>query len=261
MNKILFLTGVLCAATVSLNATVTVLFENAADLSNFDVPSGTVSATADVIVVDASSTPVASVFGGDAIRVYDADTGKRPALNYDASNPFGQPVKISFDVNFASGDSNIMFRIGPTASGVGAKGSTSVGVQLASSGTIVAEGTTNTNFASQFSLGTSFNFAIIYNISASPLDLTSEGGPLLAANTWAMFKDGSQIGGTFAETTGGLDPAQGFAFLSGTSATRVMEVQYDNITIETIGVPEPSTYAAILGFLALLYILRTRKRS
>ena len=260
MNKYCFLAGMLCAAAASLNATVTVLFQDAADLTNFVVPSTTTSATADVIVVDGSSTP-ASVFGGDAIRVYDADTSKRPALNYDASNPFGQPIKISFDVNFASGNSNIMFRIGPAASGVGTKSNTTVGVQLASSGTIVAEGSTNTNFSSQFSLGTSFNFAVIYNNSATPLDLTSEGGPVLAANTWAMFKDGAQIGGTFAETTGGLNPAQGFAFLSGTGSASIMEVQYDNITLETIGVPEPSTYAAILGFLALAIVLRARTRS
>jgi hypothetical protein len=247
------------------SSTPTTIFKDAANLANVTI-SGT-GTNAAVSVVNGSTTP-ATTLDADALRVSDTSSTLLPTINHQTSVALADALKISFDMNVVSLGSNIVFRMGPTASALGGLSSSTFGIQLASTGSVVAEqgltvgsGTNaNVTYSSAFQLNTRFNVTIFFNNSASTLDLTAYSGPAaLAANQWALYVGGTlksdalneRYDQTFGENFG-------FIWRAGTAASGANQnFQLDNIEFTNISaIPEPSSAAAlcglgVLGFAAL----------
>jgi hypothetical protein len=241
----------------------TVLFQNSADLSNFTT-ANTNGSTARILVVNGSTTPV-STLDGDALRFSDTSNTLQPALRHQTSVALSDALKVSFDVKIASVSSNIVFRVGPDASLLGAASSSSFGVQLTNSGTIATEQSpSNVNYTSSYSSATRFNLTMFYNNSDSAIDLTAHNGPAsLGSHKWALYVDGTLKSSALAEKSSQTYGSSfGFAWLSGTSAgANAMDFQLDNIEFTNISaIPEPSSAAALIGSGALGFVAFGRRR-
>lgn len=241
----------------------TILFQDSADLANFTT-ANTNATTARVLVVDGSTTPV-STLDGDALRFSDTATGLLPALRHQTSVELADALKVSFDVKIASVSSNVVFRVGPDASLLGAASSSSFGVQLTNSGTVATEQSpSNVNYTSSFSTTNRFNLTMFYNASDAAIDLTAYNGPAsLGSHKWALYVDGTLKSSALAEKSSQIYGSSfGFAWLSGTGAnTPSMDFQLDNIQYTNISaIPEPSSAAALIGFGVLGFVASGRRR-
>ncbi|MCU0791492.1 MAG: PEP-CTERM sorting domain-containing protein [Opitutaceae bacterium] len=251
-------------------ATTTTIFKDAADLANVTRTTGT---NATITVVNGTSTPVASALDGDALLFSDTSTSVLPTANYQAGFGVADALKISFDVKIASISSNIVFRMGPTASGAAAVSVSTLGVQLTNSGTAVAEqgatvgsGTAaNISYASSYSTVNRFNVTIFFNDSDTEMDLTAYDGPAaLAAKQWALYVDGVSKSASLSERyVHVLDTDFGLTWRAGTSAAgNSINFQLDNLAVTNISaIPEPSTYAALLGLGTLGFATLRRRRA
>lgn len=253
------------AASLNLNADVISAFTNAADLSNFTITNAAGS-NAGTEIVNATTTPQ-SFLDGDAIRMYDGPDDpltNRSTLQYSNATAFTGGVQVSFDIfDLSTGNANL-FRIGGSGANLGAAAQTTLGIQIISSGTIATQTGSNTSFPDAFTPGTRANISVIYNNTAGNLDLSAEGGPNLAAGTWAVLVDGSVL--TSGLSTWSTTDAQDFAFLTGTAGSQSgMNIQYDNIVIRTGSditvVPEPSTMALLAGLSVLGLVCFRRMRA
>jgi hypothetical protein len=256
MRKPLFLTSLLTLFTSVASATV--LFTDAGDITNFTITN--TGTNASVTEVNPSDLDGTALLIDDRSGTGGIDTnGDRPIIVFQADAAFTPAVKVSFDLNIdtsAATGSNVLFRMGPDASAVGAKSNSSLGVQLTKSGTIAVEtsgGTTNTSDAFD---PTRVNLTFFYNTSDSALNLSGFSGPSsLAASTWALYVDSTPLVTGQAETND-LATSQGFAWFSGTSGASLMNFQLDNIEYSVV--PEPATFGLLFGALALLLVMRRR---
>lgn len=262
----------LAALILALHASshATVLFQNSADLgANFTTAN--TSATSTISVLTTLSDPVSGL-DGDAIRFRDTNATRLPSLFHQTDVALTGALKVSFDViNFSTTgtNSNFVFRVGPTATGLGAASASSFGIQMAVSGSVIAEQATNATFSSAYTIGERINVTMFYNRSAFTANLTtgfeapSTTAISLAPNKWALFVDGVEKSSALAEkTTQTYGSSFGFAWLSGTGASgATIDAQFDNIEYSVISVvPEPSSYATLFGLGALGYVTFGRRR-
>lgn len=258
-QKTLILTAGITLTALPLSAGVVTLFQNAGDLAtNFTVSTtGTLAGTEVVSGVDSN-------LDGDAIRMYDGPDAavQRTYLQYAAAASLTSPFKVAFDLYDSSTDNANLFRIGPSGANLALGGAPSLGIQMTSTGTVTVQTGTNISFAGAYTPGSRANIALYYNPTASTYDFAAEGGPLLAATQWAVLVDGAVLDNGTATSTGlstwnGTE-AQDMWFFTGTGGTSSgMNIQYDNITLTVV--PEPSTYALMLG-LAVLGMAWVRRR-
>jgi len=219
----------------------TILFRNAADLSNFTTANTSASAKISVV-----TTPT-SALDGDAMPIYDdalqfsdTDPTKLSALYHQTGVALSDVVKISFDVvNFSTSgaNSNFVFRVGPNASALGSASSSSFGIQLTTAGAVVAEQGANSIFKNAYTIGNRFNVTIFYNKSGAITNLSRYGGPsFLAANKWALYIDGVEKSSTLGEKASQTYGSSfGMVWLSGTGfAAATIKTQFDNIEYTNI---------------------------
>jgi hypothetical protein len=255
------------------SATTTTIFKDAADVTNVVRTTGT---NATITVVNGTSTPVASALDGDALNFSDTNSTVLPTVNYQAGIGVADALIVSFDVKIASISSNIVFRMGPTASGAAAASGSTLGIQLTNSGTAVAEqgatvgsGTAaNINYSSSYSTAERFNVTIFFNDSDAAMDLSAYDGPAaLAAKRWALYVDGVLKSAALNERyVHDLDADFGFTWRSGTAASggtgNNLSFQLDNLEFTNISaIPEPSTYAALVGLGVLGFASLRRRRA
>ena len=235
------LTGlILCAiSAVNLEAISTVIYQDADDLGIFELP-----VIEDFLLVRDTGTATTtnkdpSNITGAAFNMLDFDAIDRTTVRYHGSAAFNEGIMVSFDVFDISLEDGSLFRIGADDANLSQGANVSVGVRILSGGSIVAEtGGTTITWPGAFLNGTVFNLTVIYNTSATDIDLTTSGGPFIQPNRWAILVNGSVLDNGLARSENlaafNTSGAQDFWWLSGTISTQTgIDIEFDNVVLTT----------------------------
>ncbi|MBC2600236.1 hypothetical protein [Puniceicoccus vermicola] len=218
------------------------------------------------VIINESSTP-ANPFSGNAMNIYDVDSGVGVYVQNDFTSSASSNLVqfMTFDAalstNKGTSDGILSFRLTNEGISSSSKGNCAFDIQLRQNGQVSVYGDTSNGFSNRISTGGT-QFSIYTNSGTSTVVLSDINGDdlTLSGSQFALYSGTEQLGiwGYLTDTI--FDAADGigrFGFLSASSNVG-SDVIIDNISISAI--PESASSALVSGIAAILMMIFNRRR-
>ena len=262
----LFLAGVTFAAVQS-NGQIINIFSGLGDEANLN---GNTSFQVDPIPDPLSGNGWGvmsnSALDGAALRMWNVSAAGRAEMEYVPASPFTTGVDISFDGVIESGfTGQNLWRVGPAGANLGAFSQSAMEFRMrdANGGEMMVRSSSGQTFDTvSVGLDTPFSVSLIANPQAAggtSISFNKSGvSGTLNPQEFSVIVNGSIVG-TYGFLNA-VDNNIGASWMAtGTGANQeVPTLQIDNYSMAVV--PEPSTYAFILGAFGIGFVLYRRRR-